>query len=231
VSVLRRELRPDSRPPSLRFRSPNVHVPLWLLALGWLLVLTWRGLRWLCRHPRATVVLAVTGALVWTDTVMPAGVVLALGLCVLTGWWAVDPGTFRAVVLERVQLRLREWFTYRRDWQPAVLTAGLTLRDSWGGDLPTLRSVRADAGSDVLRVRMLPGQTLEDWRTATAALAQTFGVRQCRVRKVPNRLQEVELIMARRRPLRHVTKSPVEQEPQQAPAVRGAFPRQPRGAA
>ena len=238
--MLRRELRPEARPPSLRFRGPNIHVPLWLLACGWLLVGCWRMLRWLAVHPRCTVVAAVAAALVWTDTVLPAGVVLALALSAALGWWAVDPATFTALVGVRVQLWLREWFTYRRDWQPAMLTSGLTLRESWGGDLPTLRRVRSDGRQDVLRVRMLPGQTPETWKAASAQLAQTFSARQVRVRRVAGRAQELDLLVTLRSRSSlvasrnqtssnvTVTEGQVDVDSDQQPAARGAFPRTPR---
>lgn len=230
--ILRRELRPEARPPSLRFRPPNVHLPLWLIGTGWACVGLWRGLCWFVQHPRSTVVLFTAAVLVVTNTVLPALVVALAAGGVLCLWWALDPTAVQRHVLEPAQLRLREWFTYRRHWQPAMLTAGLSLRDSWGGDLPTLRRVGSDAGRDVLRVRMLPGQTLEQWTAAAPALAQTFGARAVRVRRVPNRPQELGLLVTRRgAQTRHVTERAVEQEPEQVPAPRGAFPRAPRGGA
>lgn len=231
--ILRRELRPEARPPSLRFRPPNVHVPLWLLAVGWLFVLAWRLVRWLAVHPRSTVVLLVAGWLVLSNRVLPALVVAGIVAGVLCVWWAFWPGSMERRVLAPVQLALREWLTYRRDWQPAMLTAGLALREAWGGDLPTLRSVRSDAGRDVLRVRMLPGQTAERWQDAAPALAQTFGVRGIRVRRIPDRPQELALLVTARKNsrIRHVTELPPVPAQEQQPATGGAFPRRPREAA
>ena len=212
-------------------------MPLWLLACGWLCVLAWRTLAWLARHPRCTVVLAVAGVLLWSDTVLPAAGVAGLLACGLAGWWAVDPGSFRALVLARVQLELRQWWLYRRNWQPAMLTAGLSLREHWGGDLPVLRSVRDDGGMDVLRVRMLPGQTLDTWRAAAPALASTFGARQVRVRRVPSRVQEADLLVTHRvsrsksSSVSAVTKPLGDTVTETDQAPRGAFPRAPRGGA
>ena len=42
-------------------------------------------------------------------------------------------------------------------------------------------------------VRMLPGQTLDDYAAVADRLAQTFGVEDCRVRSVPKRRHELEL--------------------------------------
>lgn len=227
-------LRPEGRPPTLRFRPPAVHIPLWVMAVGWVLALTGRGCRWAAVHWRTTVVAACAGWLLLTDTwlwALVAGCLLAGGLCV---WWAMWPGSFARRVSRPVTARWRELVTYRRMWQPAMLTAGLTLREAWGGDLPTLRRVRAAEGGDVLRVRMLPGQTLEQWRAATPQLAQTFGKRSIRVRRVNRRLQELDLFVPLRTapaavPLRHVTEPAPEVETLELPAARGAFPRQARG--
>ncbi len=233
IVILERKLQPEARPPSIRFRPPAVHIPLALLAAGWAVLLTGRALRWLAVHPRWTVVTVAPVWLIVTDTVLPALVLVCIVAGALSLWWALEPGSFTRRIVRPTQRELREWLTYRRHWQPAMLTSGLSLRENWGGDLPVLRSVCEDAGSDVLRVRMLPGQTLEQWKTATSALAQTFGARQVRVRRIPNRAQELELVVARRRGARihHVTELPVEPVPQPATAARGAFPRQPRGGA
>jgi S-DNA-T family DNA segregation ATPase FtsK/SpoIIIE len=229
--ILRRELRPAGRSPSLRFRPPSVYFPLWLLALGWGLVLTWRVLGWAARHLRTSAALVLAGWLVWADWLLGAAVVACVAAGALCLWWAAEPGSFARRVARPLQLQLREWFTYRRNWQPAMLTSGLSLREHWGGDLPVLRRVREEARTDVLRVRMLPGQTLEQWKGASAALAQTFGARQVRVRRVPDRAQELELLVARGRApdIRHVTERAAQVDSEPAPAARGAFPRQPRG--
>jgi S-DNA-T family DNA segregation ATPase FtsK/SpoIIIE len=232
--MLRRELRPRSQSmPYVRFRAPNLHLPLKLLLAGWLFVLAAQVAWWFLWHPRTLAVTVLTTWLVLADAVLLACIVAAVLLCALAGWWMLDPDRFRTVVLQWVQLRLRWWLLYRRDWQPAMVTVGLALRESWGGTLPQLRSLRSDAGRDALRVRMLPGQTFEQWQATAPALAQTFGARQVRVRRVLNRPQELDLLVTRRRGARihHVTERTVEVEPDQVTVARGAFPRQPRGGA
>jgi hypothetical protein len=162
-------------------------------------------------------------------------------------WAAADPETFAVHVRDLLRLRLREWLVYRRNWQPATLTAGLTLRESWGGDLPRLRGVTAEGSRDVLRVAMLPGQTVGQWQAAAPALAQTFGVRAARVRPVPGRPSEVALVLrvegsSKRTgvPLATsertsksasvtVTKPPGQEDAPPATPARSPFPRQPHG--
>jgi DNA segregation ATPase FtsK/SpoIIIE, S-DNA-T family len=234
VSLFRRELRPEGGMPTLRFRAPAVRIPLRLLVYGWLTMLAFRLLRWLAVHPRCSIVLAVAVWLVAADWVVPAAIVGCVAAGALCLWWAMWPGSFHRWMLRPLQLELREWFVYRRNWQPAMLTCGLTLREHWGGDLPTLRRVRNEMGRDLLRVRMLDGQTPAQWEAARAALAQTFGVRHVRVRRVADRPRELDLLMIRRgtpigAPIRHVTEELPVQESVEVPAPRGAFPRQPRG--
>jgi S-DNA-T family DNA segregation ATPase FtsK/SpoIIIE len=225
--IFRRELRPEARPPTLRFRAPNIHLPLWLLAVGWLV---WQALTWIIRHPRSTIIAAVAGWLIVADWVVPALALVCAAAGALLIWAAADPETFAVHVRDPLRLRLREWLVYRRNWQPATLTAGLTLRDSWGGDLPRLRGVTAEGGRDVLRVGMLPGQTHAQWQAAAPALAQTFGVRAARVRPVPGRPSEVALVL-RVRDSVTVTKPAGQEKTQPAPPARSPFPRQPHGGA
>jgi S-DNA-T family DNA segregation ATPase FtsK/SpoIIIE len=227
----RRVLRPDGRPPSLRFRPPSIHIPLWLMAVGWLVALTWRGLRWLAVHRRTAIVLGTALWLALADLVLEAAVLLLVVAGAGCLWWAASPDTFRRLVLARVQLWLREWFTYRRNWQPAMLTCGLTLRESWGGDIPTLRRVTTEDGRDLLRVRMLDGQTAEQWQAAAPALASTFGVRAVRIRRTDRPRELVLVVALRNGGNRHVTDRTVEADMTQVPTARGAFPRQPRGGA
>lgn len=230
--MFRRQLRPEAGAPSLRFRPPSVHIPLWILAVGWLIATAAAGAWWLARHPRTLGLLALAVATVVLDVTAWLAVLAVLTSGLLCLWWALSPPSFEAWCAAPARTRAREYVVYRREWQPAMLTAGLTLRDSWGGDLPTLRSVRAEAGGDVVRVRMLPGQTVEQWQAAAPKLAQTFGHRMMRVRRVPGRPQEVELFVRRRNGvLRNVTEPAVDTDTGELPAVRPAFPRQPRGGA
>jgi S-DNA-T family DNA segregation ATPase FtsK/SpoIIIE len=231
--ILRRELRPDARPPSIRFRAPNLHLPLRLLVAGWLAVLAVRAAWWLLQHPRTTVLAGLVVWAWWTSTLYVVAVVLVVGVTVTLGWWVTDEASARRLLVEPAGRWWRRWTVYARHWQPAMLTAGLTLRESWGGDLPVLRGVRGSDGRDVLRVRVLPGQTLERWKDAGPQLASTWNVQQVRVRRVTDRPQELDLLIIRSGTgrNRHVTEPAADLEPVPDAAPRGAFPRAPRGAA
>jgi hypothetical protein len=229
--IWRRNLWLKFRPPSLRFRAPNWHVPLWVLALGWGLALTGRGLYWLARHPRTTLLLAVVGWLVVMDAVLPATVLACLIGGALCLWWAMWPGSFARWIADPVRLWLRRWLVYRRLWASAMKRARLVDPDMWGGDMPTLRRVASEPGRDLLRV-WSPGWTLEQWQAGLPSIGQRFGVRSVRVRRVPDRPQELVLVIARRGTvIRHVTQPDAVEETETVDEPRGAFPRQPRGAA
>jgi S-DNA-T family DNA segregation ATPase FtsK/SpoIIIE len=230
--MLRRELQPGRPVPRLRFRGPSVHLPLWLLAAGWLGTVLARLLLWAAFHPRSTVAVIVAVGL-WLHP-PPGWQPLLLAAAIVVGvWWARWPDSFRRQVTLRVAARRRR-FHYWRDWQPAMVTAGLSLTPGLGGSLPLMRSVTTDGGTDTVRVRMLPGQTPDQWQAAAPRLATTWQLRAVRVRRVLNRPQELDLI-CRHRPvpvadIPRVTKlEPVEDQQPAAPRP-GPFPRAPRGA-
>jgi hypothetical protein len=90
---------------------------------------------------------------------------------------------------------------------------------------------------------MLPGQVPDDWSKVAPRLAQTFGARSVRVRKVKGSARALDLLV-RRRPSRHgATPDMTETEDTSEPVTvelpaadespverpRGAFPKAPRG--
>ncbi len=90
---------------------------------------------------------------------------------------------------------------YRRCWEPATVTARLSLTSDGPARLPQLLRVTCTGSVDVVRVRMLPGQTVTDWVEAGPRLAQTFGVLDVRARSVLGRVHEVDLWCLRSDPL------------------------------
>jgi S-DNA-T family DNA segregation ATPase FtsK/SpoIIIE len=67
-----------------------------------------------------------------------------------------------------------------------MVTTGLAVTMGDQEYLPVIRSVRSSGSVDVVSVRMLPGQCLQDWAQVGPRLAQTFGVLDARVRSVLN---------------------------------------------
>jgi S-DNA-T family DNA segregation ATPase FtsK/SpoIIIE len=222
--MLQRRLAPGPAVPRLRFRAPNVHVPLWLLALGWLGTLVLRVLLWAATHPRS----AAAGLLaLWLVLhPPPAWQPLAIAAVVALGvWWARWPRSFRRHVSARAQAAWRRLWVYRRDWQPAMVTSGLSLTPGLGGALPTLKRVSVDADWDLVRVRMLPGQTIEQWQQAAPRLAQTWGLRIVRVRRTSD--PQVLTLVGRRQAARGNYLAPAASTLEQPATRQGAFPRHP----
>lgn len=214
-------------------------MPLWVLAAGWCAGQLLRAVLWLVLHPRSALALAAA-VMAWAVWLRwgwaPYGWSLSAAAVVLGTWWARWPASFHRQVTGRLRARWRR-FLYWREWQPAMVTSGLALAPALGASLPSLRRVRSDAHRDVLRVRMLPGQTLEQWQAAAPKLATTFSVRAVRVRRVNGRPQDLDVLCLRRAlappipaPVPAVTEpDPVEPEQPATPRP-GAFPRAPRRA-
>ncbi|GEA89733.1 FtsK/SpoIIIE domain-containing protein [Cellulomonas cellasea] len=155
-----------------------------------------RVLGWLVRRPTLLVVLAAVLWLTWqTPDRGPAfGVAIALGVIgVLVALRVLFPSWFAAGVQSRMAGWWREVRVYRGAWQSAMVTTGLALREGRELQLPRLIAVRTRGGIDLVRVRMLPGQVLEDWAQCAPRLAQTFGTQECRVRTVVRRKHDLDL--------------------------------------
>ncbi len=176
--------------------AASFRVPLSSLLLAWLARRTWAGLVWLVRHP-VLVGLAALAVYAWqvTATTGPMPVLVVTGLLVtaLVGWRVAHPASFSRVLLARIRAGWRSRSVYSYWWQPAMVTGGLALTHAGTERLPRLLRVRSTGSVDVVRVRMLPGQTVTDWTTAGPRLAQTFGLLDCRARTVPGRVHEVDL--------------------------------------
>ena len=117
-------------------------------------------------------------------------VVVAAGLVVWRVRW---PDSFTRRVVWRARGVWRGRWVYRRFWQPAMATTGLVTTLDGDEYLPRLLRVASTGSVDRVRVRMLPGQVIEDWAAAGPRLAQTFAATECRVRTVVSSRQEVEL--------------------------------------
>jgi len=180
--------RTDSAP--VRVNMAKVQVPLSTVIAAWLLRRLWAGLRFVLVRPTQLLALGLL-VLGWRVTLhhgpVPVLVALAVLVVALLAWWRVGRESFTRFVLWRLRGAWRAATVYRYSWQPAMVTAGLHLTRDGVEHLPRLVSVRTSGCVDLVRVRMLPGQTILDYTAAADRLAQTFGVVECRVRSVPKR--------------------------------------------
>ena len=188
----------------VQLRTSSVRVGAGLVASGWLLRRLWRLLVVTAATPAALagLLLVVIGGLLWSVSPL---LMLCLarsgsacwsgcGWCGRTGGW---PGCGC-----RCGRWWRGWFIYRHRWAAAMDTAGLTTPLARHG-LDTRRCSRSSRrlSVDRVRVRMLPGQTVEDYAAVADRLAQTFGASAVRVRSVPARPHHVELWLLTADPL------------------------------
>jgi len=171
----------------VRLKPERVHVSLSAVVAAWMArrvaVAGW----WAMRHPLA-VALAIAGGWTWQFTAdhgpVPLTAATVVVAVVLLVWRRLHPGSFAHLVAWRCRGLWRSARVYRYCWQPAMVTTGMHVRVDGTEYLPRLLSVRCTEGVDRVRVRMLPGQTLEDWARNGPRLAQTFGAVDCRVRTV-----------------------------------------------
>ena len=182
----------------IRVRWDAVRISLWALLLGWLFRTVVKLLIVIVRSPTPTAIsmLSLT-AITWlvhrgfglAPVLMGYGFLL-LGIGLLR--WR-RPDLFERFVYLVARSRWRRFALYRYRWPASMDTAGLNRIRGGVQYLPTLKSVRSTRSVDRVRLRMLPGQTVEDWAKVSDRLCQTFGAQDCRVRTVRGRPHELEL--------------------------------------
>ena len=180
----------------VRLNVAKVRVPLSAVLAAWAGRRLGAGGWWLVRHPFA-VAAALMVLVAWRVTVtsgpLPVLAVVSVVAAVLLVWRRIHGSSFTTLVAWRVRGTWRAATVYRYLWQPAMVTTTLAVRVEGTEYLPKIVSVLSTGCVDVVRVRMLPGQTLSDWAANAPRLAQTFGVVDCRVRSVPKRAHDLAL--------------------------------------
>lgn len=163
------------------------HLVLWTVKMGWML------LRWIVAFPMlslpALIVLDLTGAYGW-----PLGGIAAVGFAlILVGWRLTGPRSFHRLITGRVWKRWRRWSVYRHPWGAICALHGLAAPLNDDVLIPHLRRVKVGYVTDLLTVRMLPGQTAADWQAQSEALAHAFGGIGVRVRTLKPRWISIDV--------------------------------------
>jgi DNA segregation ATPase FtsK/SpoIIIE, S-DNA-T family len=197
--------RVRNEPGSITVRNPSVRMPLSAVFVGMLGRGLFRLLAGLILRPLLTLALLdLAGLLVLAWLVGPLwstlGLLALAGL--LIGWRRRGRSTFERWLWWPIRAAIRHGLVYRRLWQPAMVTTGLDIRFERRVFVPELRGVSSFAGTDVVRLRMLPGQVRDDYTEQAPRLARTFGALDCRVRP-SKRSDEVELWLLRSDRLAH----------------------------
>lgn len=125
--------------------------------------------------------------------VVPVGLPLS-GLAVMAGWRMRRPVSFARFVWGPLRGRWRRISVYGRCWDAAMTACRVASGPrTVAEDFPRLLGVSCTGVGDVVRVGMLPGQTLAQWVASADRLAQAFNAPACRVAPVPGRPQQLRL--------------------------------------
>jgi DNA segregation ATPase FtsK/SpoIIIE, S-DNA-T family len=163
------------------WRSPVHRTPeliIWVVQFARLVArIVWL----LVRHP-VWVAAAGLVALTWVRFRGP-GIAVAADLvaAALGSLWLFWPHLFARWVTGPARSRWR-WLSYRRRWQPVLTIAGLA--PSYRGQIlvPVLDRVQVAGCTDRVTVRLVSGQSPDDFADRAGALAHGFRAILCRVR-------------------------------------------------
>jgi S-DNA-T family DNA segregation ATPase FtsK/SpoIIIE len=163
------------------WRSPVYRTPFLIVAVVQAVRLVWRVFRFVIRRPAgATCGIAVM--LVWQvvgwRALATATASFAAGMAV---WRWQFPASFSRLVAAPLRSRVRAW-RYRRRWG-AVMTIGRLAPVYQGRTLlPVLGKVTTTRFTDRVHVRLVSGQSVDDFAARAPNLAHGFGAVLCRVR-------------------------------------------------
>jgi DNA segregation ATPase FtsK/SpoIIIE, S-DNA-T family len=139
---------------------------------------------WAVLFPMLSVPILLTSAAGETGGPTAATAVGLASLMILAGWRLRYPASFHRLISGRIWKRWRRWSTYRRPWAHLCAMHGLTVVLNNQVSVPKLRRVKVGYASDSVIVKMLYGQSIEDWQGVSTALAHAFGATSVRVRQL-----------------------------------------------
>ncbi|ATL69061.1 FtsK/SpoIIIE domain-containing protein [Nocardia terpenica] len=155
-----------------------------------LLLLVW----WAILFPILSVPVAAAVALGWWLG-WPYGV--AAAIVTLAWWvmfWAWLPAVWHRWVWGRMRSRYLTWTRYKRRWKTLTALHGLTTVLDTGVLTPHLFKVVIGDTADVLVVKLLDGQTVDDWAKKSDALRNALGALGVRVRKMESGWVRLQVI-------------------------------------
>jgi DNA segregation ATPase FtsK/SpoIIIE, S-DNA-T family len=174
-------------------RSPVLHTPLWLVGAVRLCRWSWRCCRFIARHPVADLI-AAAAAIAWRYLGWPGPVAISAGLLAASvAWRLAFPASFARLVTGPLRARWRRWH-YQRDWCHVMTVAGLAVRYRSRPLLPRLGRVSVTSHVDRLEVRLVAGQSPDDFAARAGNLAHGFSAMSCRIRAASPGAVVVELV-------------------------------------
>jgi S-DNA-T family DNA segregation ATPase FtsK/SpoIIIE len=163
------------------WRAPVYHTPGSITVIVQLARTLWAIARFLVRHPVADLAaLALVEA--WRLTDWPGPVVLAaIAAAVLVAWRLRWPASFTRWIRRPAVSKWRRW-RYHRRWLAVMTVARLAPQHRGRILVPALGKVIATGCTDLVHVRLVSGQSPEDFAARADNLAHGFGAFLCRVR-------------------------------------------------
>jgi S-DNA-T family DNA segregation ATPase FtsK/SpoIIIE len=157
----------------------------------WIVVLIWS-------------IFKVAGYLIWLAILFPAlsipalislGMTLEYGIGAgmltalaigggYTAWAALDAKSFQTWIESPIRREFQSWWRYTRNWDAVCALHGLTARHNDPVLTPQLRAVVIGKHTDVIDVRVVTGQSIDDWRKRTHELAAAWRADQLNVRAI-----------------------------------------------
>lgn len=127
-----------------------------------------------------------------------AGMLTAVALVAGYGTWAaVDAHSFEAWIAQPVRQRFLVWWRYTRNWESVCALNGLTTRDRERDRTltPRLRSIWIGKHTDTIDLRVVAGQSVNDWQKRVHELAATWRADRLTIRATAP--GEVRIIVTR----------------------------------
>jgi S-DNA-T family DNA segregation ATPase FtsK/SpoIIIE len=151
---------------------------------------------WSILFPMLSVPVAVVTVLAVAHNFGWSLVTLVFTTLGLIAWSRLAPKSYLALVSGRIWKRRRSWKRYRTRWTNVCALHGLTRTLNGAVLVPPLARPVIGYTFDRLTVRMLAGQTIDDWSLNADAFAQTFGARSVQVRSSRPAIVEMMLVHA-----------------------------------
>ncbi|KAA1009643.1 hypothetical protein FVA95_28500 [Pseudonocardia sp. EV170527-09] len=175
-----------------------VFIALWFAAKGLVLAAVWA-----VRHWRTTTTVTVVSVWCWWWGLLSLLLTLTAVAAVLGVWRVASLPSFDRWAGRHLRSWWQRWLVYAPRMPRWLRSVGLTVPDRAGAtviqvnplrrtataprerprrdQLPRILSVRSGPSWDEVKVRLVPGQTPEDFDTAARALAVARGVNRCQV--------------------------------------------------
>lgn len=149
----------------------------WIVVLIWGIVKAVGHLLWLAILFPALSVPAVISLGMTLCYGIVAGMLTAVTFVAGYGTWAsLDARSFEVWIVQPVRQRFLMWWRYTRNWGSVCALNGLTTRDRDRDRTltPRLRSVRIGKHTDTVDLRVVTGQSVNDWQKRRHELAAAW---------------------------------------------------------